>query len=103
MLELPGTQVHYTSLNASIDDAHNVTVKWTTNSSASTLTIPNAPTLGDDIATLASDPHADDIYRDAYQVLARQDGIEVRRPSAGHGSFMIPFRYITQIVAQLVD
>ncbi|MBC57428.1 MAG: hypothetical protein CL814_10890 [Confluentimicrobium sp.] len=102
MLELPGTQVHYTSLNASIDDAHKVTVKWTTNSSASELIIPNAPTLGDDIATLATDPYADDIYRDTYHVLARQDGIEVRRPSADHASFLIPFRYITQVVAQLV-
>lgn len=84
-------------ITATIDEHGAAVLKYKTVSSGSTLDVPDADGLADDIEA-ALELGRQDTFRDAYAVLIAGTGCLVK---VGNAGFPIPWQHITSVVAQL--
>lgn len=84
-------------ITATIDEHGGAVLKYKTVSSGSTLKVPDADALADDIEAALQLGHKD-VFRDSYAVLIESTGCVVKVATSG---ISIPWQHITSVVAQL--
>lgn len=85
------------TITATIDEHEAVTLTYTRMNTTSNLGVPDAAAFADDLLSTFK-PDQGDIYRDAYNVLVKPDGVTIEVPPH---SFPIPWQHIASVVDQL--
>ncbi len=85
------------TITATIDEHEAVTLTYTRMNTTSNLGVPDAAAFADDLLSTFK-PDQGDIYRDAYNVLVKPDGVKVE---VHPHSFPIPWQHIAAVVDQL--
>ncbi|MFY0661448.1 MAG: hypothetical protein JXR15_13225 [Shimia sp.] len=85
------------TITATIDEHEAVTLTYTRMNTTSNLGVPDAADFADDLKSTLN-PDQGDIYRDAYNVLVKPDGVTVE---VHPHSFPIPWQHIAFVVDQL--
>ena len=86
------------TFNAAISGS-TATITVTTTANSTTLRVPNAATLGDQLAAIATNPSAAPVDQTPdYLVYATDNGVRV---TSGPGQVDIPWRWVMPIANQL--
>lgn len=86
------------TFNAAISGS-TATITVTTTANSTTLRVPNATTLGDQLAALATNPSAAPVDQTPdYLVYSTDNGVRV---TSGPGQVDIPWRWVMPIASQL--
>lgn len=85
------------TITATIDEHDAVTLTYARMNTTSNLGVPDAASFADDLLSTFK-PDQGDIYRDAYNVLVKPDGVTVE---VYPNSFPIPWQHIASVVDQL--
>lgn len=85
------------TITATIDEHEAVTLTYSHMNTTSNLGVPDAADFTDDLKSTFNFDQGD-IYRDAYNVLVKPDGVTVE---VHPHSFPIPWQHIASVVEQL--